>query len=175
MCSTTSELQHWEPGVRRAGHPAREAPSWTLHPLPSRGRAYWSEDFHSAEFCLIVLWWVPQLVYGRILKILLSLLCYHVNCSRVPVKPVEWCSCSEHSPACKAPGLSWRTEAQAHIPRHLGGPARSTLRVANTGRTVSREMLNLHNPAFCAGEWCFVLPWNSTFNIADIVKQLKKF
>lgn len=173
MRSSTGELQQWEPRVRDAGHPAREAPSWTLHHLPSRAGAYRSRD----STLLNSLWQCYDESLNWQWEDFLnpSLLCFSIvsivhGCQWNPavVQPL-WAQ-----PSLQSPGLSWRTEAHTHIPRHLGSPARCTLRVANTGRTVSREMLNLHNPAFCAGEWLFVLPWNSTFNIADIARAAEE-
>lgn len=116
----------------------------------------------------------PSVGDERILKILLlSLLCYHINCSRAPAKALEWCSAL--STAQPAKPLGW-ARGQRHTPTSRG--TWEALRGApcewQTGRTVGREMLNRHDPAFCAGEWCFLLPWNSSFNTADIIRAAKE-
>lgn len=58
----------------------------------------------------------PSTGAARVLKILLfSSLCCQITCSQEQANPLGWCSHSEYSPVCKAPG--W---AQSHPPASRG-------------------------------------------------------
>lgn len=105
MCSTTGELQQWEPSVRDCRASSQRSSILNFASLAFQGQGLSEQGF---PLCWMLSdSFMINLSAGdeRILKILLSLLCYHINCSQAPVKPLELCRCPEHSPACKA--LGW--------------------------------------------------------------------
>lgn len=119
MCSTPGEFQHWEPSVRECRTSSQRSSILNFASLAFQGQGLLERGF---PFCWVLsdsFMMSPSTGDGRILKILLSLLCYRISCSRVPAKPLEWCSRCGHSPACKAPPsaelCTWR-----HQPTHPG-------------------------------------------------------
>lgn len=114
--STSGELHQWEPSVRECRASSQSILNFASLAFLGQGLSEPLCRILSDSFVTS-----PSTGDVRILKILLpSLLCYHINCSRVPGKPLEWHSHCEHSPACKAPRLCQSTEAHAHIPGTWG-------------------------------------------------------